>query len=118
MMTQVTSQPPTSGIHLAVQSVLDRYRAAPAIETERAIAMLALWALDALEGGRLSPQEADEVFTVLDVEIGEARDGPELSDDAAQLLLEGMAFHDWGTEFSADPARVRSLALSILRAAA
>jgi hypothetical protein len=77
--------------------------------------MLALWALDAIEGGWLSPLDADEVFTLIDTEIGETEGGPELSDDLSQILVEGMALHDWGTEFSADVARLRSLAFSILR---
>ena len=117
-MTQVTNQPAAGGIHQAAKAVLARYRSAPAVETERAIAMLALWALDAIEGGRLSPPDADEVFTLIDTEIGETRGGPELSDDAAQILIEGMAFHDWGTEFSTDAARLRSLALSVLQTTA
>jgi hypothetical protein len=59
--------------------------------------------------------DADEVFTLIDTEIGETEGGPELSDDLSQILVEGMALHDWGTEFSADVARLRSLAFSILR---
>jgi hypothetical protein len=117
-MTRVTNQPTAGGIHQVAEAVLAHYRAAPAAETERAIAMLALWALDAIEGGRISAQDADEVFTLLDTEIGETKDGPDLSEDAAQLLLEGMALHDWGTAFSADAARIRSLAFSILQATA
>ena len=117
-MTQVTNQPAAGGIHQAAEAVLARYRSAPAVETERAIAMLALWALDAVQGGLISPVDADEVFTLLDTEIGETKGGPELSEDAAQLLLEGMALHDWGTEFSADVTRLRSLAFSILRTTA
>jgi hypothetical protein len=114
-MTQAAHEPAASGIQQVAEELLTRYRSAPAVETERAIAMLALWALDAVEAGRLSPQDADEVFTMLDVEIGETKNGPELSEDAAQLLVEGMALHDWGTEFSADTARIRSLAFTILR---
>lgn len=114
-MTQATSQPVAGGIQQATEAVLTHYRTAPASETERAIALLALWALDTIEVGRLSPQEADRVFTLLDVEIGETKGGPDLSEDADQLLLEGMTLHDWGTEFSADPERMRSLAFSILQ---
>jgi hypothetical protein len=117
-MTQVTNQPAAGGIHQAAEAVLMHYRLAPAVETERAIAMLALWALDAVEGGRLSAHDADEVFTLLDTEIGETKGGPELSEDAAQLLIEGMTLHDWGTTFSADPDRMRSLAFSILQGTA
>jgi hypothetical protein len=111
-------RPAASSLHQVAEAVLSRYPSAPALETERAIAMLALWALETIEAGRLSPQDADQVFTLLDVEIDETADGPELSNDANQLLLEGMLLHDWGTEFSADPERMRALAFAILRASA
>lgn len=96
--------------------MLARYPSASAPEIESRLAMLALWALEAVEAGRLHPADADRVFTRLDMQIDEDAVGPELSDDAGQLLLEGMAFHDWGTEFSADPTRVRALAFSLLNA--
>jgi hypothetical protein len=54
-MTRVTNQPAAGGIHQAAEAVLAHYRSAPAVETERAIAMLALWALDAIEGGDSHP---------------------------------------------------------------
>ena len=117
-MTQVTNQPTAGGIRQVAEAVLAHYQAAPAVETERAIAMLALWALDAIEGGRLSPPAADEIFTLIDTEIGESKGGPDLSDNASQILIEGMSLHDWGTEYSADVARLRSLAVSILQATA
>jgi hypothetical protein len=116
-VTQTIPQPASNSIRQAAEAILTRYPAAPASETEAAIAVLALWTLEAVEAGRLSPQDADQVFTLLDVEIGEMPGGPELSEDAAQLMLEGMSLHDWGTEWSADPGRMRSLALSILHAA-
>jgi len=110
-----TIPPPAAGsIRHVAEAVLARY---PAAETETAIAVLALWALDAVEAGRLSPQDADQVFTLLEVEMSEAQGGPDLSDTVDQLLLEGMALHDWGTAFAADTGRIRSLALTVLQAA-
>ena len=117
-MTRVTNQPAAGDIHKAAEAVLAHYQSAAAVETERAIAMLALWALDAIEGGRLSPLDADEIFTLIDTEISETSGGPELSEDVAQILIEGMALHDWGTEFSSDVLRMRALALSLLHTTA
>jgi hypothetical protein len=45
-MTRVTNQPAAGGIHQATEAVLAHYQSAPAVETERAIAVLALWALN------------------------------------------------------------------------
>lgn len=100
----------------AAAAVLARYQSAPAAESESAIAVLALWAIDAVENGHVSVAEADSVFTLLDVEIDETESGPELSDSTTQLLLEGMTLHDQGTPFGADLTRMRSLAFGILRA--
>lgn len=113
-MTQAIRNMPLGDLDRAASAVLARYTSASAHETEAAIGLLALWALDAIEAGRIAPNDADSVFTRLDVALDEAPAGPELSDDLQQLLLEAMTFHDWGTEFSADPARLRELAFAIL----
>jgi hypothetical protein len=119
-VTQILPAPSASSLAETAEAVVASYPSSPAAATERAIAVLALWALDAIEAGRLAPLDADRVFTMLDVEIGdgERKGGPELSDDASQLLMEAMTLDDWGTEFSADPVRMRELALGILKAAA
>jgi len=110
---------PTPGQNLrgAAEALLARYPAAPAAETEAAIAVLALWALDAVESGTLPATEADSVFTLLDIELDEAKTGPDLSESTSQLVLEGMTLHDWGTPFSADLDHMRALAFGILRSA-
>ena len=106
---------PGQRLRETAEALLARYPAAPAAETESALAVLALWAIDAVEDGRLPAADADSVFTLLDVEIDESASGPDLSERATQLLLEGMTLHDQGTEFSADLSRMRSLAFGILR---
>jgi hypothetical protein len=119
-VTQIHAAPSASSFAETAEAVITSYPSSPAAATERAIAVLALWALDAIEAGRLAPLDADRVFTMLDVEIGDAerKGGPELSDDASQLLLEAMTLDHWGGEFSADPVRMRALAFAILGAAA
>jgi len=116
-MIHVDSLPVSAALQQAAQAVIEQYRTSPAVATERTLALLALWSADAIAAGRLAPSEADATFTRLFVTIGDMQDGPELSDDADQLLLEGMSLDDWGTEFSADLAELRRLAFVILRAA-
>ena len=116
-MIQVDSLPVAESFRQAAQAVIDQYRASPAVATDRALALLALWSADAIGAGRLAPAEADAVFTQVFVAIGDIPDGPDLSDDAGQLLLEGMSLHDWGTEFSADLDELRRLAFTILKSA-
>jgi hypothetical protein len=117
-MIQVDSLPVTAAIGRATEAIIAQYRASPAVATERAIALLALWAADAIAAGRLAPKDADAAFVRLEVELGNPPAGPELSSDTDQLLLEGMTLDDWGTEFSADLDELRRLAFGILQATA
>src|SRR5215213_9194470 len=117
-MIQVDSLPVTAAFQRAADAITAQYRTSPASTTEHAIAMLALWAADAIAAGRLAPKDADTVFVHLFVAIENPPAGPDLSDDTTQLLLEAMTLHDWGTEFSADLDELRRLAFGILGAPA
>lgn len=101
-------------LRTAAEAAAARYPEASARETEAAIATLALWALDCLEAGALTPEDADRAFTLLDVRIGDAREGPDLSDRAHHLLTEGGHFHHFGGAWGPDPQYVRDLAFAIL----
>ena len=114
-MILIDNLPVASAMAQAAQTVIDQYPTSPAVATDRALAMLALWAADAISAGRLAPAEADATFTRMFVALGDVRDGPDLSEDADQLLLEAMTLHDWGTEFSADLDELRRLAFTILQ---
>ena len=116
-MTQVDRLPVTTALQPAGQDVVGQFCTSPAVTAERALALLVLWSVDAIAAGRLAPAEADATFTRMLVAIGGKQDGSELSDDADQLLLEGMSLHDWNTELSADLEELRRLAYAILRAA-
>jgi hypothetical protein len=116
-MIQVDRLPVTVALDRAAEAIIGQYRSAPAVATEHAIALLALWAADAIAAGRLAPKDADATFVRLDVATHNPPAGPELSDDADQLLHEAMTLDDWGTEFSADLDELRRLAFAILRAA-
>jgi hypothetical protein len=117
-MIQVDDLPVVAAIDQATDAIIAQYRASPAVATERAIALLALWAADAVAAGRLAPKDADAAFVRLEVELGNPPAGPNLSADIDQLLLEAMTLDDWGTEFSADLNEIRRLAFGILGTAA
>ena len=113
-MILVDSLPVTVALGRAADAIVARYRASPAVATEWAIALLALWAADAIAAGRLAPTDADATFVRLYVELGNPPAGPDLSEDTDQLLMEAMNLEHWGTEFSADLAEIRQLAFAIL----
>src|SRR5438093_1306389 len=104
---------PPSDLRKAAEAVVAGYSTAPSRETEVALAVLALWALDAVDAGRLTPQEANNIFVMLDIGIGD-RPGPELSDRVQQLVLEGEHFHHHGEEWGPDADQLRALAFAIL----
>ncbi|MCC7367861.1 MAG: hypothetical protein IT306_05535 [Chloroflexi bacterium] len=113
-MMQTDNLPVVSALTQAAESIISEYPALPAVATDRAIALLALWAADAIAAGRLAPVDADTTFTRLFVALGDVVDGPEIAESAGQLLLEGMTLHDWGTPFSGNLSELRRLAFGIL----
>jgi len=116
-MTTSTRADAAHDLQQTAAALIARYPTSTPAQTESGIAIISLWALEAVETGRLSPQDAGQVLTLLEVKLGDSEraGGPDLSDDTGQLLLEGMTLDDWGTEFSADPARMRALAFAILQ---
>lgn len=117
-MIHADNLPVATALRQAAESVIEQYGTSPPVTTDRAVALLALWAADAIAAGRLAPAEADATFTRMFVALGDIAEGPELADGTGQLLLEAMSLDDWGTDFSADLAELRRLAFGILKGAA
>ena len=70
----------------------------------------------AVEAGRQSPQRANDYFLALDLSLDEGTE-IDLSDNAKDLLMEGMHFHDWGTPHAPDLSLIREAAERISGAA-
>ena len=81
---------------------------------EAAIAGLALWVLDCVEGQRIRPELADEAFTLLVVHLGDHGRLPPLGAETEELLLEGQHLHHWRESVGADLDLMRRLAAQIL----
>ena len=77
-------------------------------EFRRVLARLTLDLCAEIQEGSVTPKAADDVFTLLDLYLGDQ--GVDLDSDVRNLLLEGMTLHHFG-----DPA---GPTLSILREAA
>ena len=80
---------PAADLSLASASILRHYRSVPSRETETAIALLVLWTLDALDGERITPEDATAILTRLWVGITDPPSGPDLSEATHELLEEG-----------------------------
>lgn len=94
--------------------VIELTRAGHVQQAEIIIGYLALWLLRRVETGRMSREDADRVFTVLDVQLTDDGLADALSDEAHDLITEGHHFHHWGEEWGTDPIQVRALADAIV----
>lgn len=97
-----------------VEPVLKEVIKGEARGVEVALAQMSATILDGVETGKLSPQKADDYFSFLFMFLDEKTD-VDLSDDAKDLLMEGMLFHDWGTPFAPDLSLMRELVGRILK---
>jgi hypothetical protein len=106
---------PTADLARAADELVRQYPAAPARETEKAIALLGLWALEGVAAGQIHPHEAAGVFAGLDAGLAEQATGPELSEDAAQLVVEAIHLHHGIAPWpGVDMERFRVLAFTVL----
>ena len=103
-------------VHRFIAPVVKLAKGGDAAGAEQALAWMALAVAGAVEAGRLSPQRANDYFVALDLTLDEQTE-IDLSDDAKDLLMEGMHFHDWGTPHAPDLSLVRETAERISSAA-
>ena len=82
--------------------------------SEVALANAMLAALEAIKHGALSPKDADNAFTGLDVELTERADRPELSEEAQELIFEGEHLHHCDAAYGPDLSYLTRLAFTIL----
>lgn len=112
-MTAATRSTPDE-IAAVAMAIVERYPKVPTRETDTAVALLALWTLDALDAGHLSKDDASTIWTQMWVDITDSPDGGELSAEADDLLMEGGWLHDDHIGAAPDHARLRLLARTLL----
>jgi hypothetical protein len=66
-----------------------------------------------LESHRVDPATADDAIGSFEIRIGDDP-GPELSDEAHELLLEGHSLHHWGDQWAPNPKHLREFAFTVL----
>lgn len=82
---------------------------------EVAFARAALQLLTEFEEGRKTPGEVDQVFTALDVALDDFLGREGVSSEVADVLFEGMLFHDLGKAWGPDVNGIRDTCIRILR---
>jgi hypothetical protein len=111
----MTTRSPTVDLTRAAGELVRQYPSATARETEKGIALLGLWAIEGVAAGQIHPHEAASVFAGLDADLTEAQGGPELSEDAAQLIVEAIHLHHGIAPWpGVDVDHFRNLAFTVL----
>ncbi len=99
--------------------VVDLVRGSLIREAEVVIAFLTLWILERVESGRMSGEQADDVFTTLDMRLTDGSRQYPLCDEAQELIFEGEHFHHFGETEGPTPGPrpdyLRTLAFKILK---
>jgi hypothetical protein len=95
---------------LIVSPVIEAIEQNRIMEAEQMLSKLSLDVCDQVEKGILSPKEADDYFSLIDLYITDNFPSLELTENSKEMLLEGMLFHDYGEEYGADLSKLRILA--------
>ena len=93
--------------------VAEAFERSSAAVAGRALADLTEALCDEIEGGRLAAKDADKVFTVLDLYLGERFRNEALQSEVIELLTEGMTLHHLGEDVGTDLATLRRLASAL-----
>jgi len=85
-------------------------RAGRLSEAKRGIARLALEVCEGIKNKTLTPKQADDYFTLLDLYLDDNYPDLELGEVLGDLLFEGMSLHDLGKSYGANLDMMRELA--------
>ena len=100
---------------LIVSPVIEAIEQNHIMEAEQMLSKLSLDVCEKIEKGILSPKEADDYFSLIDLYVTDNFPLLELNENSKEILLEGMILHDIGKEYGADLNRLRALARSLER---
>jgi hypothetical protein len=109
---------PAADLEAAALTIATHYRSVTARETETSIALLVLWTLDALDGGRVTPDDAASILTRRWVDVGNPPAGPDLSEATHELLEEGGWLDEDAIGEASDRTVLRAAAHVVLGTAA
>ena len=80
------------------------------VEAEQILGKLCLDVCDRIEKATLSPKDADDYFTLIDLYITDNCKDLELKEEMQNIIFEGMLLHDYGKDYGANLDTIRLLA--------
>jgi L-lactate utilization protein LutC len=98
-----------------IKSVIELLSTNQLQKFEMEIAKLALEMCEKVERKNISPKQADDHFTLLDLYLDDNYCDIELDEKVKDILFEGMVFHDIGKDYGANINTIRRLSEEILR---
>lgn len=81
------------------------------VEFRRELSRVALDLCTEIAEGAITPQAADDIFTLIDLYLGDA--GAALEPDVCELLHEGMTLHHFGDPLGPTLAILREAAMRV-----
>lgn len=79
------------------------------IDFEISFCKFALQIIEDVEAGNRTPNEANNLFLLVDLYITEKEIEDNISDEIQELVMEGLHFHHLGDDWKPDVVRMRSL---------
>ena len=87
----------------ALQGTVDFIKKNEFKKAEICFAKLTLRLIEELEAGEIKPDQADGIFTLLDIYISDNFEEPPFTDLLSDLLMEGMILHHYGDNSNYGP---------------
>jgi hypothetical protein len=104
----------SDGTKKRIEPIAELLRTAKLFEAKREIAKLALKVYEGIKNGALTPRQADDYFSLLDLYLDDNYPDLDLGEVVGDLLFEGISLHDLGESYSADLEIIRELAQEII----
>jgi hypothetical protein len=117
MALAVDPRRPESDVADIVESLAELIEHDLVRDAEVVLAFLTLWLLDRVQANRMSREQADAVFTAIDVRLSAPGAESALSPDVQELLFESEFLHHLGEADGPDPDHLRAMAFAILQRA-
>ncbi len=93
-----------------VKPIVDNLTLKNLSNAELVICRLALDVCSQLEEGTLTPKQADDFFSLLDLYVEDNFPDMQFSKDVRRIIFEGLILHDYGSESGANLNVMKSLA--------
>ena len=98
-----------------VKPIVNQIEKGDRSKAQKAIAELCLEVCEKIGQNTIQPAEADRIFTLLSIYVGDNFPEFKFDTDIGQIIFEGMILHDLGKSYGADIEHMKRLARQYLK---